>query len=260
MPLTATRNSAPLRFAPSSHVMADVGLIGGFLMTWEILQLEDKYNRDQRPFISISRHRISFSASFVRLIGIGTQHRVTIHADDDTMRLGFEFHADEKPHSLALSQDGRSRSKQSGLFCSSHGAVNKFEWVSGITKLSSKDRRFYPKKEGTLWVITLCPSFEKRYARESQNIPRDANGIYRYVRENGQVVYIGRGKIYRRLQSPERLEWDFDVIECSIIDDPDQQIYWEKFWIDKFKEKNGQLPFYNKVSGINSVKQTDDVH
>ena len=34
-------------------------------MPWEIIRIEDKYNRDARPFISISSARISFSASFV---------------------------------------------------------------------------------------------------------------------------------------------------------------------------------------------------
>lgn len=229
-------------------------------MTWEIIRLEDKYNRDDRPFISISRDRISFSALFVRSTDISTQLRVTINADKETMRLGFDFHPDEKPHSLALVQSSSSKSKKSGLFCSSHGAVNTFEWVRGVTKLSSKDRRFIPKKEGKLWVITLCPSFELRYARESENIPKDAKGIYRYIRENGEIVYIGRGNIFKRLQSQERVEWDFDMIEYSVIDDPDQQIYWETFWIDKFREANERLPFYNKVSGADGVRQTDTAH
>jgi hypothetical protein len=124
--------------------------------------------------------------------------------------------------------------------------------VSGVAKLPSKYRQFIPKKEGKLYVITLCPSFEIRYARESKNIPKDTNGIYRYVREGGEVVYIGCGNILKRLQSPERSEWVFDLIEYSIIDDPDQQIYWETFWIDKFKEANGRFPIYNKLSGADS--------
>jgi hypothetical protein len=100
-----------------------------------------------------------------------------------------------------------------------------------------------------MWVIELCPSFEQRYARESANIPTDAVGIYRYLRENGRVVYIGRGNIRKRLSEPRRCDWDFDVIEYSVVRDPDRQVRWETFWISKFKEENGRLPFYNKVSG-----------
>jgi hypothetical protein len=62
-------------------------------------------------------------------------------------------------------------------------------------------------------------------------------------------VYIGRGDIKKRLTAPERGDWDFDVIEYSIINNPDQQIYWEQFWLEKFEEANNRLPFYNKISG-----------
>ena len=227
-------------------------------MAWEIVRREDKFIRDDRPFISISAHRVSFSASFTRSTDIGTQHRVTIHSDGETLRLGFEFHTDDRSNSLALVPDGRSKTnKKTGLFCSSHSLTKALDWVRGITRLPPRDRRFFPKREGKLWVITLCPSFENRHARESQKIPKDANGVYRYLRESGEVVYIGRGAVLKRLQAPERAEWDFDVIEYSQIDDPDQQIYWESFWIDRFKDAHNRLPFYNKVSGAGSIGTAD---
>lgn len=87
-------------------------------MAWEIVRIEDKFNLDGKPFISISRERF-FCASFVRLVEIGTTNRVIIHSGAETLRLGFEFHNDEKPNSLALVQDGKSKTKKSGLFCSS---------------------------------------------------------------------------------------------------------------------------------------------
>ena len=105
------------------------------------------------------------------------------------------------------------------------------------------------EKEGNFWVIQLCPAFEEKKARESANIPSDATGIYRYVRENGEIVYIGRGEIKNRLASPERNDWEFDVIEYSIVNDPDKQVEWEDYWINKFKEENsGKLPLYNKIA------------
>jgi hypothetical protein len=224
-------------------------------MAWELVRREDRYQRDGRPFISISRHRISFSAAFTRHAELGTGHRVSIHADASSLRLGFEFHMEETPHSLTLVPDNSAQSKQPGLFCSSHNLVNRCSWVLGVTRLPAKDRRFYPKKEGKLWTITLCPSFESRFARESQNIPKDAKGIYRYIRENGEIVYIGRGNICGRLARPERETWDFDVVEYSVVEDPDQQIHWESYWLDKFKQAHGRLPFYNKVSGAGSSQE-----
>jgi len=96
----------------------------------------------------------------------------------------------------------------------------------------------------------LCPAFEERRARESADISSDVRGIYRYVRESGEVVYVGRGEIRKRLAQPERQDWDFDRVEYSVVADPDQQVRWEDYWITRFKEANkGKLPIYNKISG-----------
>lgn len=226
-------------------------------MVWELVIREDKFQGSEKPFISISHGHIAFNAMFTKIAEIAPDKRVSIQTDPETLRLAFEFHSDDRPNSFALSRassDKRGK-KRTGLFCSA-GFIRNYPWIESITKLPLKDRRFYnPKKEGKMWVIQLCPAFEERKARESANIPSEATGIYRYLRENGEIVYIGRGEIKKRLSSPERKNWDFDVVDYSIIKDPDQQIYWEQFWIDKFKEANNCLPFYNKVSGSSSTSK-----
>jgi hypothetical protein len=222
-------------------------------MSWKLVKMEDRFVRDDRPFISISNDRIAFSAIFARIAELDDGNRVFIFVDEESFRIGFEFHKNERLHSLALVSDNRTKTKKrSRFFCSSHGLVKQYAWINSITKLPSRNRRFYPKKESNKWFIALYPSFDQRYARESGNIPTDAVGIYRYMRENGEIVYIGRGNIRKRLIAPERADWDFDVIEYSIVKDPDQQVRWEAFWIDKFKDMNGCLPFYNKVAGHTS--------
>ena len=110
------------------------------------------------------------------------------------------------------------------------------------------------KKEGNIWTVQICPAFDQRKARESATIPSEATGIYRYVSENGEIVYIGRGGIRKRLGSPDRKDWDFDTIEYSIVINPDEQVKWETYWLNRYKEKNnGKLPLYNKVSGLESA-------
>jgi hypothetical protein len=229
-------------------------------MPWEEVKRHDNFEGSNRPFISIAPAHIAFNATFTRMAEITTRHRVIIYADPEYLRLGFEFLTDDKPNSLALSQASSEKKgeKRTGLFCSAAGVINQYPWVKSVTKLSPKDRRFYdPKKESKLWIIELCPAFEVRNARESTNIPSDAVGIYRYVRENGEVVYIGRGDIKKRLASPDRKDWDFDLVEYSIVKNPDQQIKWETYWIEKFQTANGRIPFYNKVSGF-SPKQIEE--
>jgi hypothetical protein len=229
-------------------------------MPWEEVKRHDSFEGSDRPFISISAAHIAFGATFTRMAEITPSHRVIIYADPELLRLGFEFLTGDKANSLAL-YSGRTEKKgekSPGLSCSALGVVNQYPWVKSITKLSPRDRRFYdPKKEGKLWIIELCPAFEVRNARESTDIPSDAVGIYRYVRENGEVVYIGRGDIKKRLASPDRKDWDFDLVEYSIVKNPDQQIKWETYWIEKFQFANGRIPFYNKVSGF-SPKQSEE--
>ena len=97
---------------------------------------------------------------------------------------------------MSSASSDKKGQKRTGLFCAGIGLINKYPWIKALTKLKMKDRRFYdPMQEGQKWVIQLCSAFEERRARESAKIPSDVCGIYRYVRENGEVVYIGRGNI-----------------------------------------------------------------
>jgi hypothetical protein len=223
-------------------------------MAWEIFTREDKFNRTNTPFISISSSRICFSGPFVRLANIDNHYRTTIYTDIETLHLGFEFHLESRAYSLALNFDPKSENKKTGLVCSAFGVASKYEWVNAVTKLPPVNRRFFPKKEGKLWTIQIRPSFEKSYTREANNIPKQDNGVYRYIGKNNEVVYIGRGNILRRLKSKDRQSWDFEVVEYSVIDDKKEQVFRESYWLSKYIESNGSLPLYNKVSGAGITK------
>jgi len=226
-------------------------------MAWQVVKREDRFQGSDKPFISISGDHIAFNAMFTRIAEIGPEKRVIIHIDPENRRVGFEFTADDRSDSFALSRASSDKKgkKRTGLFCSA-GSIREHAWISSISRLPIPHRRFYnPKKEGQMWVIQLCPAFEEKRARESENIPSDAAGIYRYIRENGEIVYIGRGNIKKRLSSPDRAEWDFDIVEYSVIADPDLQIKWEEYWIQRFLQENDRLPFYNKISGFSTEKE-----
>jgi len=224
-------------------------------MTWEVVKRGDKFNRHNKAFISISPTRVCFSSPFVRMADLDDHLRVTIYTDSKTLNVGFEFHSEERPYSLGLAFDPKFPNKKTGLVCCSQGIVSGFKWINGVTKLPPVLRRFNPKKEGKLWVITLCPSFEFNYSRdESAKIPKDHCGIYRYLRKNGEIVYFGRGNILKRLKTSNRASWDFDVIEYSCVENEDQRIYWEAYWIKNVTESEGVLPFYNKIFGFDADK------
>jgi hypothetical protein len=94
------------------------------------------------------------------------------------------------------------------------------------------------------------PSFETRVNRsDATRINFGDKGIYRYLK-NTQIVYIGKGNVRDRLNEQQREDWDFDIIEYSIIEKQDEQFEWENYWIEKYKEENeGFLPTYNLISG-----------
>ncbi len=222
-------------------------------MAWELFNRDDLIEGHDVPFVSIGPNRISFSAVFARTAAIQPNTFVTVHVDAENLKIGFEFHVEKRNNSFGLSH----RNGKSGAACSCISLVQKCAWIGAVANLEPRNRRFTPFKEGKLWVIQLCPAFEERRARESADIPSDARGIYRYVREDGEIVYIGRGEIRKRLSQPERQDWDFDRVEYSLVADPDQQVRWEDYWITRFRESSkGRLPIYNKISG--SSKETEN--
>ena len=226
-------------------------------MPWEVFGRDDFVEGRDTPFVSIGPQRISFNSVFARIAELQPGKFVIIHVDSENLKIGFEFHGEKGSNSFMVSQYG-SPKKRTSLGCSCQGLLQKYAWMQSVSRLGHRDRRFTPNKEGKLWVIQLCPAFDQRRARESVDIAQDARGIYRYVRENGEIVYIGRGEIRKRLSQPERQEWDFDRIEYSVVPDPDQQVRWEDYWLTRFRETNkGKLPFYNKISGSSKENENE---
>jgi hypothetical protein len=216
-------------------------------MPWAKIIRDDPLEGSDSPFVSITQTHFRFNTLFVRQASLDSGYRVTIFEDEQNRRLGFQFHREQRPGSFTLSS---RKDKYEGLSCSNQGVVPKRSWLVAVAKQTGKNRRFTPKKEGNRWVIQLCPAFEIKKARESEELSSKDIGIYRYLRENGEIVYIGRGPIKQRLRCPERTDWDFDVIEYSIVPNPDEQVKWEDYWIERFKaDHDGKKPFYNGVSG-----------
>lgn len=75
----------------------------------------------------------------------------------------------------------------------------------------------------------------------------------------GEIVYIGKGIIKQRAKMPERKDWDFEKIEYSIIDDNEEQLKWEDYWIERYKHNNhGKKPIYNIQSGVSKYRDSNN--
>jgi hypothetical protein len=136
-------------------------------MAWAKIIRDDPFEGSDSPFVSITETHFRFNSLFVRQASLDSSYRVTIFEDEQNRRLGFEFHKEQKPGSFALSS---KTDKSSGLFCSNKGVVPKRSWLVSVAKQTGKNRRFTPKKESNRWVIQLCPAFEIKKARESEDL------------------------------------------------------------------------------------------
>lgn len=214
----------------------------------------DTFTRSPSPKISIRKEHIGFNGAFVKEANLQEFGKVKIFIDEGNFRIGFKFHNSDDPHSHALFSDNPSNNTKA---TSATQLIKQYGFIKKISELENVlDRQFEVNRDTqdkSFWVAQLCPAFEHTASSESDL--KNLKGIYRYKRADGEVVYIGKGNILSRLSSPEREEWDFDVIEYSIIETPNEQSRWESYWLDKYVEKEGRRPFYNKINGKRSKNE-----
>lgn len=202
------------------------------------------------PTISIRRNGfLAISADFVRMAKIEDCTRVTLFLAANGMRLGIQFHSDERDDdAFILGHDGGNR-KSLNRIVVAKTLITQSDLLRSLLNEDSRVRRFEPQRdENGRWIINLAPCFERR-ATEVAGLPKQGTGIYRYVRGQ-EVIYIGRGDLRNRAASQERKQWDFDVIEYSILNDEMAEKKWEAFWLNEFRRRNGVWPKYNKLAGI----------
>jgi hypothetical protein len=205
--------------------------------------------------VTIRVNQIAFNAHFVATAQLDEKPHVCISADHDQLRLGFQFHTKANEDSFALTTDGGTDGKGKGRCIGAAGLMREHPWLKAVGKVENPRLRcFEPRWSGIdrMWVISLCPSFDRRVSDRSE-ISHES-GIYRYKRGD-EIVYIGCGQIRSRLGSSERKDWDFETIEYSVMGDKDQQAKWERWWLDRFVEEKGKLPLYNRISGKRAVER-----
>ncbi|MBK8036077.1 MAG: hypothetical protein IPK22_02950 [Verrucomicrobiaceae bacterium] len=204
--------------------------------------------------VTLRKEGFAFNAHFVGAADLEAMTHVVIFTDPPNYRVGFQFkdfkdHAAEED-SLAMANDGGGSKGKRGRCVQSTGLMRESPWLKAIAQIEdSRVRRYEPKWSGTdgMWVISIAPAFEIRVSDKS-DVPSNVRGIYRY-RRGDEIVYIGKGQIRSRLNSPDREEWDFEIVEYSVLPDENQQTKWESFWLDRFVEMNGKLPIFNRISG-----------
>ena len=209
----------------------------------------------QDSVLYINKSGISFSASFIKKEKLEAAEGVRFFIDDeDPYFLGFTFTTDTSaPNTLSLLASGRSKGGSAGVTIKASELINKSVILKSIQGLPNKlDRTFeisYNKQQ-KIYSILLRPNFEVTVKWSDKNrIPDSFAGIYRYLDNNGQVVYIGKGNIKSRASSPERTQWGVAKIQYSVIDSDEKSFYWENYYLERFVNSNGAKPPFNVIMG-----------
>jgi len=209
----------------------------------------------QDSVLYINKSGISFSANFIKKEKLQEAKGVKFFEDDeDPYYLGFKFKNDlEESNTLSLVASGRSKGGGAGFTIKASELINKNPILKNIQKMTSKQDRtfeiFYEKKTN-IYSILLRPNFEIIVKFSDRNtIPDAFKGIYRYRNNDGQIIYIGKGGVKTRVNSPERKEWGISKIEYSVLLDDDKSYYWENYYLERYVSTFGAKPPFNVIMG-----------
>jgi hypothetical protein len=208
----------------------------------------------QVSLITIRRKQIAFNSHFIVSNRLREMTHVKIFPEQ--FRLGFQFYSEPPSPDdqcvLALTKDGGG-SQGDNRCVQVNGLMRDCPWLAAIGNVEDPSgRKFSPDWNSFVsrWVIVLRPAFEY-HVTSAGDIPREIHGIYRYKLLK-EIVYIGTGHIALRCAAQERLAWEFDAIEYSVVPDKVQQEKWENEFIKKHEKQNGRRPLYNRNSGKGS--------
>lgn len=227
------------------------------MTNWTKFIRTDGQTPDNRSLVTLRPVAIAFNAHFIRTNKLHDNTRVSVYCDADRYRLGLKFHSDlSDQDSFALTSDGGSKGGDSRAI-QVNALMKQHRWLRCATRTTSKSaRRYQPiwfQPDG-FWVINIRPSFETRVT-STKEIESGLSGIYRY-RNGNQIIYIGRGEIRSRANSPERENWNFDTIEYSVIENVAEQEKWESLWLNEHRNEFGTLPFYNRIGGKRAIEDS----
>jgi len=204
--------------------------------------------------LSISKSGLYFGAEFIKNNNLDKKVSVSFFLDDeDIYKVGFEFYDDPGKENSLILINTSSKGVGYGRTVRATEFISKNKILQAIQSDPIKANRLFPlKKErnSEIFYVLLRPSFEYRVNYEKRNsIDDDLTGIYRYIDKTNRVLYIGKGVIKARSNSPERKDWGVTTIEYSVLRTEEECFKWETFYLDSYRTVHGALPVYNRISG-----------
>jgi hypothetical protein len=206
----------------------------------------------QGNVLYFNKSGIFFSSTFIKSYGLEGKQSISFFEDDeDPYLLGFEFYDEQgQKDSLVLQKYGVNAV---GRTVKANLVINKSKILQSVQKDPLKlNRTFEISRDSktNLFFIILRPIFEHKISFDKRNsLPDDLSGIYRYKDKTGSILYIGKGNIKTRSNSPDRKEWGIRDIEYSSVPTSEDSLKWESYYIDVYKNEFGMLPPMNRIGG-----------
>lgn len=202
------------------------------------------------PLVGVEPWGFRFTVDAANLAGLDDSiYWTKIQLDHEERCIAFEFlGGTERPENALKLQGGKGRT------CTAKALVRHTPWIRAVASLRDRAARkfeiFRHPAVPQFWTIRLAPWFELSVRPEDIGSVETATGIYRYLDADGEIIYIGKGKIEERFRSAERREWGIVKIEYSEIGNEGKQYEWESFHLERFRERhNNRLPHFNRVGG-----------
>ena len=220
--------------------------------------VEIVFNRTKNNFeeaLTVTSSGLSFSSTFIKNQKLEQKQSVKFYKDDENpFWLGFDFFDDKiVPNALALqsaSVEGKPKYTRTLKAAKLFSESVYLQAVRSNPNKASKVFEIRKDKVNGKFYITLRPTFEKSINFNDRNlIEARAQGIYRYLNTNGDVVYIGKGFIRDRANSQERSKWQIKTIEYSILQTEEESLKWEAFYLNEYESQHGSIPMFNEIKG-----------
>ncbi len=217
-----------------------------YLAKW--IQVKPAYvnSKTDGPIVTLVNQSIRFNQEAARKVGGDRFTRVGIYIDDEDRRIGFKFFDRDEQNTYKL-----MKGKGGSFSVRIKKLTKQYFWIGIAMEGSLEERRFELNTDDSIYFIKLMPSFEES-AYSVESIPNNTRGVYRLRDHSETIVYIGQGHIAERVREHISKDWGKSIskIEYFETDNEKDRIQWEKYFLDRFKEKQGEFPRHNAIGGI----------
>jgi hypothetical protein len=214
--------------------------------TW--VKQTNSSNKRTEPGIAVRRNGLALNVALVDAANVMIGDYAEVYISDCGKKIGIKFFKEKKSDRFRVTQDGGNLSRCNDLSrANALISCGKIVKSSNLNELvgSTNAKIVVSKEEGGIWVAQISNRWE--YSVSERDPKDDEIGVYRYL-SDGEVVYIGMGRIKQRIKENWRHHWLYDSIEYMLLDESEARRE-EGRLLSGHRDTLGRLPIYNRILG-----------